>query len=97
MGAILAGLVTAVIAPSPRRPPVKVLAGIMLVRGLALAVIRVFVDDPTAEPPKPVQEMTAFEAASESVAPTWYNFGLPVVGCVGVLVGGGLRRRPGGG
>ena len=40
--------------------------------------------------------MTLFEAASESVAPPWYNFTIPVVGCIGVLVGGGLRRRPGG-
>ncbi|MHC4142731.1 MAG: hypothetical protein ACYSUF_12995 [Planctomycetota bacterium] len=88
------GFVTAVIAPSPRRTPVKVLAGILLVLGLAIAVLHVFVDDPTAEPPKPVAEMNMFEAASESIAPTWYNFAIPVVGCVGVLIGGGLKRRP---
>jgi drug/metabolite transporter (DMT)-like permease len=48
VGAILGGFVTAVIAPSPRRTPVKVLAGILLVLGLAIAVLHVFVDDPTA-------------------------------------------------
>jgi hypothetical protein len=94
VGAILGGLVTALIAPSPRRTPVKVLAGILLVLGLTLAVLHVFVDDPTAEPPKPVGEMSMFDAASESIAPTWYNFAIPVVGCVGVLIGGGLKRRP---
>ncbi|MHC4079973.1 MAG: hypothetical protein ACYS15_02700 [Planctomycetota bacterium] len=94
VGAILGGLVTAVIAPSPRRAPVKVLAGIVLVLGLVVAVMHVFVDDPTAEPSKPVAEMSMFEMASESVAPTWYNFAIPVVGCIGVLIGGGLKRRP---
>jgi hypothetical protein len=94
VGAILGGFVTAVIAPSPRRTPVKVLAGILLVLGLALAVLHVLVDDPTAEPSKPVAQMSMFEAASESIAPTWYNFAIPVVGCVGVLIGGGLKRRP---
>ena len=95
VGAILGGLVTALIAPSPRRTPVKVLAGILLILGLALAVLHVFVDDPMAEPPKPVAEMTMFEAASESIAPAWYNFAIPLVGCAGVLIGGGLKRRPG--
>jgi hypothetical protein len=38
--------------------------------------------------------MSMFEAASESIAPTWYNFAIPVMGCVGVLIGGGLIRRP---
>jgi hypothetical protein len=39
VGAILAGFVAAVIAPSPRRTAVKVLAGIILLLGLALAVM----------------------------------------------------------
>jgi len=93
VGAILGGFVTALIAPSPRRTPVKVLAGILLVLGLGIAVLHVLVDDPTAEPPKPAAEMNMFEAASESIAPTWYNFAIPVMGCVGVLIGGGLKRR----
>jgi hypothetical protein len=96
VGAVLAGFVTAVIAPSPTGVPVKVLAGIVLALGLALAVAHLFDDDETAEPSKAPEEMTAFEAASESVAPIWYDFTIPVVGCLGVLIGGGLRRRPAG-
>ncbi len=58
-------------------------------------MLHVFVDDPMAEPPKTVAEMTMFEAASESIAPAWYNFAIPLVGCAGVLIGGGLKRWPG--
>lgn len=94
VGSLAAGWVTALIAPSPRRTPVKVLAGIILVAGLALAALHVAVDEPAKEPAKPVAEMTMFEAASESVAPPWYNFSIAVVGCAGVLVGGRLRCRP---
>ena len=94
VSAILAGFVTALIAPSPRRTPVKVQAGITLVLGLAFAGMHMAIDDPDKEPSKPVAEMTVFEAASESVAPPWYNFSIAVVGCVGVLIGGSLRPRP---
>ncbi|MHC4218799.1 MAG: hypothetical protein ACYSU7_10140 [Planctomycetota bacterium] len=94
VGAVLGGLVTVLVAPSSRRTPVKVLAGIIFVLGLASAVGHLILDDPTAEPSKPVEEMTAFEVASETSAPTWHNFALPFVGGIGVLLGGCLRRRP---
>jgi hypothetical protein len=94
VGATLGGLVTALVAPSPTRAPVKVLAGFVLVLGIVGAVWHLIVDEPAAEPSKAVAEMTMYEAASESVAPTWYNFGIPVVGAAGVLIGGSLRRRP---
>ena len=94
VAAILAGLVTALIAPSPRRTPVKVLAVLILVLGLANAVGYAFVDRPDAEPSKPVEEMTMADAIRESVSPNWFNFANALVGFVGVLIGGGIRPRP---
>ena len=35
--------------------------------------------------------MTMFEAASETVAPLWYHFTMPVVGMIGVLLGGRMK------
>ena len=38
-----------------------------------------------------VEGMSAFSAASEAVQPLWYNFLVPIVGAVSVLIGGRLR------
>ncbi len=46
VAAILGGLVTALVAPSPTRRPVKALAGLVLVLGLGMAVAHLFVDGP---------------------------------------------------
>lgn len=83
--AIMAGVIVPAIAPSPRNIPVKVLAGIVLVLGLVFAVMLLMAGE----------EMAEAAGGDEYLPPTWYNFSMPVLGCVGVLIGGGLKRKPG--
>ena len=54
-----------------------------------MAVAHDFTDQPEIEP----REMSAFEAASESVAPRWYHYVIPFVGLAGILMGGSLVRN----
>ncbi len=100
VGAIIGGVTAAAIARSPTNRPVKVLAGLVLVLGLVEGVLYlvggddadtvegevVVEDEATGE----VGEIGVMEAASKGEPPTWYLFTMPVVGLVGVLVGGGL-------
>lgn len=88
IGAVLGGLVTASIGRASA--PVKVLAGIVFVLGLATAVYNM--RRTREEPAVPPEELTMAEAADLTKAPAWYDFGIPFVGCVGVLVGGRVRR-----
>lgn len=93
VGAVIAGCVTASIGRAAA--PVKVLAGIVLVLGLAEAAVhQLRPEEPETEPAAPVEELAVWEAAGKSQPPAWYSFTIPVVGCAGVLIGG--RRRRGG-
>ena len=51
--------------------------------------------DQGADEAKPTGLARYFQDSAEKAAPpTWYNFTIPVLGVVGVLIGGCLRRRP---
>ncbi len=94
LAAIAGGYVTMWIAPNDSMLTVKILAGIILVVGLIMAVAHIFTDpsvDQHLAQGVVVEGMSAFSAASESVQPLWYNFLVPIIGAVGVLVGGRLR------
>ncbi len=67
---------------------VKILIGIILALGIGLALAAHFSTEeiPTAE--KPVAEMSFFEAGHYAVPPAWYNWVIPIVGAVGVCLGG---------
>ena len=90
--AVVGGLVAAIIAASPTRRPVKVLAGIVLVVGLLEAVLFLVIPEQMAEMVTR-EQAAAGEAASTAqvLPPTWYSFTIPIVGCVGVLVGGRIK------
>ncbi|NNF05638.1 MAG: hypothetical protein HKN21_02645 [Candidatus Eisenbacteria bacterium] len=94
MGAMMGGLVAALI--DKRKIAVKVLAGFVLILGLMSAVMHIQMDDPTVAAEmlaeKPITEWSSFEAASGAIQPMWYNFVLPIVGMVGVLLGGRLKK-----
>ena len=100
LGAVVGGWITAMIGQD--KLPVKILAGLILVLGLAMAFAQLSVDpapeerqaaaaeQPTSapEPSGPSDELSAYSASSEAIQPTWYNFVLPLIGLGGVLVGG---------
>ncbi len=104
IGAMLGGLAAAAVAGSPTNRPVHVLAGLCLVFGLALAVWPLVADEPAdgqpaaeasaaSEGTESDDMLAAMLAMGEATAPTWYNFALPFIGSVGVLVGGRLKGK----
>ena len=87
---IIAGLICAIIARGGKAP--LALAGVVLVLGLALAAAS------TAFRPADTHEVRAgdvpnMEAMSKARHPSWVIFLGPVIGAVGVLIGGKLKRR----
>ncbi|MCP3905476.1 MAG: hypothetical protein GY715_17765 [Planctomycetes bacterium] len=92
VSAVIGGFVAALIA-GPARRAVPVLAVLVLVLGLVHAVT-----EPARSERLAADEMARVEAGDEPVvlprAPTWHNWVVPVVGCVGVLIGGSLCGRP---
>jgi len=91
LAAIAAGWVTAAIGRHSRNMPVFYLAVLLLVFGLALAVLGS--GEPRGAVPegKTTAELTFFEAGQVAVNPTWYTYVIGVIGCIGVIVGGTLR------
>lgn len=85
VGALLGGLTARRIGGDRA---VRVLAALILILGLGLAAAHIVMDRPA--PPRPVEQMTVFEAASYAVQPVWYDFLVPFVGVAGVLMN--LRR-----
>ena len=87
---IIAGLICAIIARGGKAT--LALAGVVLVLGLALAAAS------TAFRPADTHEVRAgdvpnMEAMSKARHPSWVIFLGPVIGALGVLIGGKLKRR----
>jgi peptidoglycan biosynthesis protein MviN/MurJ (putative lipid II flippase) len=87
---IIAGLICAIIARGGKAP--LALAAVVLVLGLALAAAS------TAFRPADTHEVRAgnvpnMEAMNKARHPAWVIFLGPVIGAVGVLIGGKLKRR----
>ena len=87
---IIGGLICVVIARGGKAP--LALAGLVLVLGFGLAVLG------TALRPADTHAIRAgnvpnMEAMSKARHPTWVVFLGPVIGAVGVVIGGKLRRR----
>ena len=88
--AVVGGLVAAAIGRHPTRLPVKVLAGLVLVLGLILAFFQLGGEPFPLPEGKTVAELTFIEAGAVAVSPTWYNFAIPLIGSLGVMIGGHL-------
>lgn len=87
--AILGGYVCAAVARTPTPP--KVLAGIVLVLGLALAIptLTQGSGDPMPRP----ESVGNVEAMQNAVQPIWITLLNPLIGAAGVLVGARLKRN----
>lgn len=86
VGAVIGGFICMLIVKSQR--PVHVLAGLVLLIGLASAVMNMGKPDPT--PPAGVP--TFEEGSSRGKEPVWFSFTIAIAGPVGLLIGGRLRR-----
>lgn len=73
-----------------RHRPVVALAVLALVLGAAEAVFWI-ASDHVAEP-RP-DDVAVFDAAGKSVQPDWVAFANPIIGVVGILIGGRACRR----
>lgn len=88
--AVIAGLVCAIIARGSKAH--LILAGLVLAVGLALGALSISMR------PADTHEVRAgdvpnMEAMSKARQPTWVIFLGPVIGAVGIAIGGKLRRK----
>jgi len=90
VAAIAGGMVCVAIARRPAGP--RVLAGMVLLLGLAMAIPVLL------EKERPSQARTEGVGNSEAMmrarTPAWVALLTPLVGAVGVLAGAGMRSRP---
>lgn len=89
---VVGGWVAGKIDPRPRG--FRGLAGVLLVLGLAMAALQ---STQPAPPPRtePVTLKLAMEHSSDHRDPAWVTWLLPIIGTVGVMVGGaGTRGKP---
>lgn len=93
LAAIVGGVVCAAIARRPR--PVTALALVVVVLGVLLAFPSLAV---VPDPAPRSGDVSNLEAMTKARTPSWVAFANPVVGAVGVMLGGAMmRRRMGGG
>jgi hypothetical protein len=91
---VAAGATAATIGRHPEQLAVKVLAGLILLLGLGIAVMSMG-NEPQPVPAEWADGGVGFlEAGAAASNPPWYDFVIPIVGAVGVLVGGNLVGRP---
>src|SRR6266581_3952771 len=88
--AIIAGLICAVIAKGGKAP--LALAVVVLVLGFLLAIPSVIKHKNNANLVR-VGNVSSAEAARLAYWPVWTPFAFPIVGAIGVLIGGKLKRR----
>jgi small-conductance mechanosensitive channel len=87
---LIAGLVCAAIAKGGRAP--LVLAFVVLVLGMCLALLNPAVRSPDPHEVR-IGDVPGMEAMKKARHPTWVVFLGPVIGAVGVVIGGKLKRR----
>jgi len=75
---------------SRSRGAVQVFAGIILAVGLIMAVAGMFVEKPDTKREGPVSNT---EAMQKSVTPTWVAMVNPIMGAIGILIGGALKKE----
>jgi hypothetical protein len=87
---IIAGLICAVIAKGGKAP--LALAGLVLVLGVAAATAKTVLQ---SADPREIRTGTVsnMEAANKARNPAWVLFMGPVIGAVGAVIGGKLKRR----
>jgi hypothetical protein len=87
---IIAGLVCAAIAKGGKAP--LALAAVVLVLGLALASASTALRPPDTHEVRS-GNVSNMEAMSKARHPTWVIFLGPVIGALGVVIGGKIKRR----
>jgi hypothetical protein len=89
MVAVIGGFICAAIARGGKAP--LVLAIVVFVLGLLFAIPSLMV--PHTGAVRATGDIPMFEAMQKAEEPRWVPFTFPIVGVVGVLIGGKLRKR----
>jgi hypothetical protein len=88
IAAVVGGVIAAAIGRS--RKAVNSLAVVVLVLGLLCCVIPTLMAEPPGER---IADVSSMDAMSKAVTPLWVLLVNPIIGVVGVLIGGSLRKR----
>jgi hypothetical protein len=88
IAALTGGLVCRLIAK--RTKPVHILAIVFFALGILSAVMSMN----RPEPGPRAGNVSSMDAAQKAKEPTWFLFVNPVLGYVGVLIGGGVKKEP---
>ena len=90
VAAVAGGVVCAAVARNPKAP--ILLAVVVIVLGVLLALPALM--SPNGESPGiRTGDVGNMEAMSKAKIPAWISLVNPVIGAVGVLIGGGMRRN----
>lgn len=92
VAAIIGGFVASVIDRSQTRLATKILVGIVLVLGLVTFGITMSVTPLPFPEGTNVADLGFVEAGQYASSPAWYNFVIPIVGIIGVLIGSRLLK-----
>lgn len=85
---IVGGAVAATVGGRGRRMPVRILAGLVLAVGLAVAVYQTGAERRPMPQDKRPADLTYLEAGAVARSPTWYDFTIPLIGAAGAMLGG---------
>jgi hypothetical protein len=92
--ALVGGWLCARIAKGGRA--VQVLAGLLLILGIISAVgERMMAQSEAAAPVVREADINSMEAMMSAQSPAWVSFANPLLGMVGVLIGGWIARKSG--
>ena len=86
------GFVAKLAAGERSRGAALALALLVLVLGHGIAFAQLGSEPSPLPEGKTVADLTFLEAGEVASAPVWYNFTIPWIGAVGVLLGAGCRR-----
>jgi quinol-cytochrome oxidoreductase complex cytochrome b subunit len=87
--AIIGGFICATIAKGGKAP--LVLAIVVFVLGLVFAIPALIVKH--TNEPRPRGDLPMMVAMKKAEEPRWVPFTFPIIGVIGVLIGGKLKRR----
>ena len=90
---IAGGIVAAAVGKQTTRIPEIALAGLVLVLGLAMAVVTLGAAPSELPQGKTVEDLTFFEAGNVVRSPDWYNFTIPCIGAAAVLLGANFANK----
>ena len=95
LAAIAGGFAASKIDVSPNRLGVKILLGLILGLGLVLALAQMAGKPKPLPKDKKIADLTFVEAGEYASSPTWYNFAIPIIGAIGVVIGSGFLKSSG--